>query len=43
MDFSKASNTLNQKAFFAKLEAYDLDSEFSCFLQSYLGDWDKVT
>ena len=31
MDFSKASNTLNQKAIFAKLEAYDLGLESPSF------------
>ena len=33
---SKACDTLNHKPLIAKLEAYDLDSETSRFLQSYL-------
>ena len=31
MDFSKVSDTLNQKVFFGKLEPYDLDPESSSF------------
>ena len=31
MGFSKASDTLNQKVFFGKLEPYDLDPESSSF------------
>ena len=36
MDLSKAFDTLNHKLLIAKLEAFDLDSRSSSFLQSYL-------
>ena len=36
MDLSKAFDTLNHKLLIEKLEAFDLDSGSSSFLQSYL-------
>ena len=36
MDLSEAFDTLNHKLLIAKLEAFDLDSGSSSFLQSYL-------
>lgn len=36
VDFCKALDSMNHKFLIAKLETYDLDSESSSFLQSYL-------